>query len=603
MAATEHSGPSLMSQYNIVLPKRQAFDSSGKPIPACDPDQCAWAIKGEDIPVDLSSFWHRRAVIRGIRDSLQFATSPAIIELCSGDDDQAHRFSRARNARLIMSDIIPDMQNPATQPYCIWYPELASEETYREVARQYPSLRYQVGRACAVACYTDLYKELDLLPDVSIAEESREVDKDAAIYKIIMSAPQRYVVMEDFSRTVHLETPRTPAFLNGDMKPRWALGQRVKPQWALVGLKGQRVDPGKNLPETTADDIDIEEDGFIGLQDISLEDISEDYAKLGPGQSDQLWMPLPPDLPVLEKRLQTQMAAWEGNVDRYSRLMHPRRLRTKIEYNCILRGIYHSTTFARWWAYQLETNPGRAILPGKLLSQGNKRECREIRTAINARMIMNNDISGIDDDSDCLPWVIWLPVKPSATTLGDLVRKCPSMGQQIAITFIMCDYEGMFRSLKPPYTKSLYVAARRSENPFYLQYLEEIIKEHDITPPDFHDFKDFDRIAPGLQTDLEPRDSVTGHTVSYYDMELGYGQYPGANEFEETPGTYGGGLASAGMVETYMWLSTEMAQRLKDELGVLLWPGADIGLLDGDSELYSWSSRCIQPMDSKVGNM
>lgn len=60
------------------------------------------------------------------------------------------------------------------------------------------------------------------------------------------------------------------------MKPRWALGQRVL--------------PGKNLLETTADDIDIEEDGFIGFQDISLKDISgmEDYAELGPGQSDQL---------------------------------------------------------------------------------------------------------------------------------------------------------------------------------------------------------------------------------------------------------------------------------------------------------------------------
>ncbi|KAJ5117560.1 hypothetical protein N7448_011192 [Penicillium atrosanguineum] len=591
MANTENSG-GLMSQYNIVLPKRQEFDSSGSPIPACDPDQCDWAIKGEDIPVDLSSFWHRRAVIRGIRDSLQFATSPEIIELCSSDDDQAHQFSRARNARLIMSDIIPDMQNLATQPYCIWYPELASEETYRQVARQYPSLRYQVGRACAAACYTDLYKELDLLPDVSIAEESREVDKDASIYKIIMSPPQRYVVMEDFSRSVHLETPRTPAFLNGDMKPRWALEQRVEPpRWAL----GQRVDPGRNLPETTADDIDIEEDGFIGLQDISLEDIREDYAKLGPGQSDQLWMPLPPDLPVLEKRLQTQMAAWEGNVDRYSRLMHPRRLRTKIEYNCILRGIYHSTTFSRWWAFQLETNPGRAILPGKLLTQGNERECREIRTAINARMIMNNDISGIDDDSDYLPWVIWLPVKPSETTLGDLVRKCPSMGPQIAITLIMCDYEGMFRSLKPPYTKSLYVAARRNENPFYLQYLEEIMKEHDINPPDFQDFKDFDLTAPGLQTDLEPRDAYTYHTVSYDDMELSYGQYPYGNEHEATPGTYGGELVKAGRVERYIWLSTEMAQRLKDE-GVL-YGGADIGLLYDDCELDSWSSRRIQPMD------
>ncbi|KAJ5375876.1 hypothetical protein N7517_007882 [Penicillium concentricum] len=568
MAATEKSGISLMGQYNIVLPKRQAYDSSGKPIPACDPDQCAAAIKGEDLPVDLSSFWHQRAVIRGIRDSLQFATSPAILELCSGDDGQAHQFSRARNARLIMSDIIPNMQNLASQPYCIWYPDLASEEVYREVARRYPSMRYQVGRACAAAGYTDLYKELDLLPDVSIAEESREVDKDAEIYKIIMSAPQRHAIMEDFSRSVHLETPRTPVFLNGDMKPRWTLGQRVL--------------PGKNLPETTADDIDIEEDGFIGFEDVSLKDISgmEDYAELGPGQSDQLWMPLPPDLPNLEKRLQTQMAAWEGNVDRYSRLMHPRRLRTKLEYNCILRGIYHSTTFARWWAYQLETNPGRAILPGKLLSQGNERECREIRTAINARMIMNNDISGIDDDSDCLPWVIWGPVKPSANTLADLVRKCPSMGHQVAITCII----------------SLYVAARRSENPFYLQYLEEIMKERDIIPPDFHYFKDFDHTAPGLQTDLEPRDDLTGPTVSYHDMEIGYGQYPCGNEHEETRGTYGGGLANPGMVERYMWLSTETAQKLKDELDAP-YPGADIGLLYDDGELRSKLSRRIQPMD------
>jgi hypothetical protein len=32
----------------------------------------------------------------------------------------------------------------------------------------------QVGRACAVAGYADLYGELGLLPDVSIADEARE---------------------------------------------------------------------------------------------------------------------------------------------------------------------------------------------------------------------------------------------------------------------------------------------------------------------------------------------------------------------------------------------------------------------------------------------
>ena len=177
-----------------------------------------------------------------------------------------------------MSNVIPDMQAPATELYCIWYPEPASEETYRELARRYPSMRYQVGRACAAALYTDLYKELDLLPDVSIAEEARNADEDAEIYKIIMSAPQRLAVMDDFTRSVNLDSPLTPAFLNGNMKPRRALGQRVLPL--------------ENLPDTTADDIDIEEDGFIGLE----ENISKAQrnailgpgAKLGPGESEYL---------------------------------------------------------------------------------------------------------------------------------------------------------------------------------------------------------------------------------------------------------------------------------------------------------------------------
>ncbi|KAJ5698286.1 hypothetical protein N7462_000291 [Penicillium macrosclerotiorum] len=153
-------------------------------------------------------------------------------------------------------------------------------------------MRYQVGRACAAAWFTDLYKELDLLPDVSIAEEARDLSEDADIFKIIMSAPQRYVVMDDFTRSVNLESPQIPAFLNGNMKPRRALEQRAFPP--------------KNLPDTTADDIDTEEDGFIGLQNIRLK---EHNSTLGPGDSGQLWMPLPYDLPV-EKRLLTQVAAW-----------------------------------------------------------------------------------------------------------------------------------------------------------------------------------------------------------------------------------------------------------------------------------------------------
>ena len=158
-----------------------------------DYNQCVAAMEGKRVPENLESFWHRRATIRGLRTSLEFAMSTAVMELCSGDD--IPEFSRARNARLIMSNMIPDLDNPVFQPYCIWYPDFADEGTYREVARRCPSMRYQVGRACAAAGYTDLYKKLDLLPDTSIAEEARESKGGAEIYQIIMSEPQRYAVM------------------------------------------------------------------------------------------------------------------------------------------------------------------------------------------------------------------------------------------------------------------------------------------------------------------------------------------------------------------------------------------------------------------------
>ncbi|KAJ5418028.1 uncharacterized protein N7487_001578 [Penicillium crustosum] len=45
------------------------------------------------------------------------------------------------------------------------------------------------------------------------------------------------------------------AFLNGDMKPRWSLEHRSSPP--------------RNLPDTTPDDIDIEKNGFTGIQETS----------------------------------------------------------------------------------------------------------------------------------------------------------------------------------------------------------------------------------------------------------------------------------------------------------------------------------------------
>jgi hypothetical protein len=106
--------------------------------------------------------------------------------------------------------------------------------------------------------------------------------------------------------------------------------------------------------------------------------------------------------------------------------------------------------FARWWADQLEANPSRVLLPGRSLSAiaPNEASYCTIRTAINARRIMVNDIAGFSNDSQYLPWMMWWPLKPykSATRLG---RQMCIHAPHIALTCVMPDYESTYRALKP----------------------------------------------------------------------------------------------------------------------------------------------------------
>ena len=127
------------------------------------PEACELALSGTAVPQALGDKVTQACVVRGIRSYDGFAldlhgTSPL--------------FTRALNARAIMSDRIPDMDSHDHVPYCIWYPDVASEATYRELAHRYPEMKYAVGRACAVAGYLHLYRELQLLPEVHIAEEA-----------------------------------------------------------------------------------------------------------------------------------------------------------------------------------------------------------------------------------------------------------------------------------------------------------------------------------------------------------------------------------------------------------------------------------------------
>ncbi|KAL5048110.1 hypothetical protein BDW71DRAFT_196484 [Aspergillus fruticulosus] len=229
-----------------------------------DYDQCIAALEGRSVPGDLALAAARCAAIRGLRCSYEFAMSKDIREMCA--TSRFPEFVRARNARLIMSNVVPDgLEVPEAQPYCIWNPDFANEDTYRQVAQPCPSMRYQ--------------QELDLLPDVSIAEEARDGHTEGGdqIYILIMSSPinyAHYTLSEDATE------------------------------------------------ECGPEELDIEEDKYIGLHSDEA-DIAR-YDEFNPQEATLSWEPLPLDIPTMKKNMLFQMAAFEGNVDRCARLISRR---------------------------------------------------------------------------------------------------------------------------------------------------------------------------------------------------------------------------------------------------------------------------------------
>jgi hypothetical protein len=103
--------------------------------------------------------------------------------------------ARAWNARRIMSNDLPaveDMSDPDHVPYCIWHPDVASESTYRILVQRFPQMRYEVARACAVAGYLGLYRKLDVLPEVHVAEEARHNGNIISSHPRIPSRPRKW---------------------------------------------------------------------------------------------------------------------------------------------------------------------------------------------------------------------------------------------------------------------------------------------------------------------------------------------------------------------------------------------------------------------------
>ncbi|KAF6797627.1 hypothetical protein CSOJ01_12872 [Colletotrichum sojae] len=386
--------------------------------------------------------------IRKIRHDLDFATSPEVSTLCSEKRwrNEHHVFVRARNARLIMSNSIPDMVDDEHKPYCIWYPDLASEDTYRELARRYPDMRYHVGRACAAAGYTSLYKELDLLPEVSIAEEARDNKQSgASIFEHIMSQPVRYRVLNDYLRTADLKNPEAGVHLNGDTAVRSTLSGVVKSEHDAHYEHY----------------FDIQENGRVGEPgDPSVHQTLEDeHVSL-------FYSPLPRDLPTTNKDVLIIMAAWGGNFERYARLRRPRRIANEI--SAVIRGMHHHPPFARWVEAHLE-------------DLFNYQEWKVLRQAFYARCIMSNDLSRIHDvQGEYLPLVFWWPHRPAEDTLRELAWRRSDLMDHVAVACVVANYQDVFDELQAEPSRRQWEVACQSPNTHYRKSVERRAAEQDV---------------------------------------------------------------------------------------------------------------------------
>ncbi|KAJ5657533.1 uncharacterized protein N7484_001182 [Penicillium longicatenatum] len=416
--------------------------------------QCTQAIRGLGIPQSLGSPASRACVARGIRYHPGFA-----LELqCKHDQDRF--FTRAINARRIMSNEIPNLQNAREIPYCIWYPETANEATYRALVLQYPSLKYHVGRACAVAGYTDLYRELDLLPEAHIAEEARDNGSNA-IFEMIMASPVRYRVMNDYTRTVNLENPPVGG-LNGDTAVRSFLERKQRHS----GLANR---PGlKDLLWNITEDMNVDE---FDSEQPPIQDVSE-----------FLYTPLPFDLPNIDKDLLILMAAWNGDVDRYSRLR--RHVMIDKEFACVIHGICHQTLFAKWWSIQAPLE--------------DKRKNKRLQRAITARFIMSNDLSRIplrpafeippppqphrephdNAFSQEFPSCIWYPNLAEPETYRELAYREPRMALTVARACIIANYQAVYQTLDFFPTRALIREAEQQPSTFYTNDLKCRAERH-----------------------------------------------------------------------------------------------------------------------------
>lgn len=317
----------------------------------------------------------------------------------------------AINACRIMND---DLNIDGPLPYCIWYPRLASQHTYRTLYSLHPHMKYSIARACVIANYVELYDEMNLLPEVNIMLEAYDAN-NMYMYNSIMSSCVKYYVMDDYNRRYV-----KPIVTNHNLNDTCTISMiRQLPQ-ICYDDEDLRIRYNNNIVRNSIY-FDIMADGCICSPadyrwyndsvngDLFNEDSITLYKLLVSQHICYMFIHVNKDVVVLH-------SAYHGSIDKYSIIRRPTYIPKEVD--CLIHGIYYDYKFALWCRDNL-----------KLTSS--------MEAAINARLIMSNDMN----ITNVLPYCIWSPNLPSENTCRSLVSMYPSMKYHVGRVCLIAGYE------------------------------------------------------------------------------------------------------------------------------------------------------------------
>ncbi|KAM0306929.1 hypothetical protein ACHAPM_001507 [Fusarium culmorum] len=216
------------------------------------------------------------------------------------------------------------------------------------------------------------------------------------------------------------------------------------------------------------------------------------------------------------------MAAYDGNIERFSRLASGGKKLSDLDLECVLRGILHHSMFARWWADQIKEYTVYAEAAPYITW---------IQEAIVAQRIMVNDYTEFEKGWPLgvpKPYIIWWPLQPDAAFLIFLLERCPEFSMQIAAAAIVCDYGHVYHSVNPEPSWDLWKVTMFSPNPFYREDQERRAKEKDVdfTMDSWDVLEPLHRYRDLMQTReitiLEPYEGRIRDTVEEYEVRNGY---------------------------------------------------------------------------------